>query len=143
MTNFYACQSHTHQYPALISGACGHSYTASASYSHRLETCPTNANGDSCTSGSYYVCQSHTHVYPAPTITCWRGDCPEVVSDTADHKEACGSGDHSYWPRCPDLSIRWWHTRSTHQLRPCGRCGVQFRQCSNTNTCRNGWKHRK
>ncbi len=70
VTNFYACQSHTHQYPALISGACGHSYTASSSYSHRLETCPKNSRGDSCTSGSYYACQSHTHVYPPPpTVT--------------------------------------------------------------------------
>ena len=66
VTSFYACQSHTHEYPALISGACGHSYTSSASYNHRLESCPTNSHGDSCTSGSSYVCQSHTHVYPPP-----------------------------------------------------------------------------
>ncbi len=55
VTSFYACQSHTHQYPALISGACGHSYTSAQAYSHRSETCPTNSNGDNCSSGSYTI----------------------------------------------------------------------------------------
>ncbi len=144
VTNFYVCQYHTHQYPALISGACGHSYTSSASYNHRLETCPTNANGDSCTSGSFYACQSHTHVYPQPKRTCWRTDCDVEVSNSADHKAFCGSGDHSYWPGCPDLNVKAWHQHSYHELRNCSRCTVQFRLCSNTdNSCIAGGNHRK
>ena len=69
VTNFYECQSHTHQYPALISGACGHSYTSAAAYNHRSETCPTNSSGQSCTSGSYYACSPHTHAYPVSTVS--------------------------------------------------------------------------
>ena len=129
----------THQYPALIAGACGHSYTSSDSYNHRSETCPTNSNGHACTSGSSYVCQSHTHVYPR---VCWRSACNVIVSDAADHKTFCGSGNHSYWPGCPDLSSMWWHQHSTHTLISCSRCGVMFRYCSNnSNTCINGWTH--
>ena len=141
VTSFYACQTHTHQYPALVSGACGHTYASGSASSHALQaSCSsTNANGHSCPVTSFYNCQSHTPVYPR---TCWRSACNEVVNDAAEHKEACGSGAHSFWPGCPDLSVRWWHTRSTHELRPCGRCGGQFRQCSNTNTCSNGMKHR-
>lgn len=142
-TNYYACQYHTHQYPALITGACGHSYTASSSYSHRSESCPTNSNGDSCSSGSYYVCKSHSHQYPPPKRTCWRADCDVEVTNAADHKAACGSGNHSYWPGCPDLSVRWWHQRTTHAEITCKRCGVKFRPCSNTKTCKNGWGHKK
>lgn len=141
VTSFYACQTHTHQYPALVSGACGHTYTSSNSYNHRSETCPTNSNGHSCTSGSYYACQSHTHVYPR---TCWRSACNEVVNDAAEHKETCGSGAHSFWPGCPDLNVRSWHQRSYHELRNCSRCGSQFRLCSNNdNSCSNGRNHRK
>ena len=143
VTDFYFCQYHTHQYPDLIAGACGHSYTASSSYSHRSETCPKNSNGDSCTTGSYYVCKSHTHQYPPPKRTCWRADCGVEVTNAADHKAACGSGNHSYWPGCPDLSVRWWHQRTTHAEITCKRCGVKFRPCSNTKTCKNGWGHKK
>ena len=141
VTSFYACASHTHQYPALIAGACGHSYTSSASYNHRSETCPTNSNGHACTSGYSYVCQSHTHVYPR---VCWRSACNVIVSDAAEHKETCGSGAHSFWPGCPDLNVRSWHQHRYHQLRNCSRCGSQFRLCSNNdNSCSNGRNHRK
>ncbi len=142
-TNYYACQSHTHQYPALISGACGHTYTSGNASSHapQASCSSTNANGHSCTVTSFYNCQSHTHVYPR---TCWRSDCPEIVSDAADHKETCGSGAHSFWPGCPDLNVRSWHQRSYHELINCSRCGSQFRLCSNNNnSCSNGGNHRK
>ncbi|MCG9132831.1 hypothetical protein J5I95_14220 [Candidatus Poribacteria bacterium] len=83
VTNFYACQSHTHQYPALISGACGHSYTSAAAYNHRSETCPTNSSGQSCTSGSYYACSPHTHAYPVSTgaLPVW-SDIPDPYNLT-------------------------------------------------------------
>ncbi|MCG9130784.1 hypothetical protein J5I95_03790 [Candidatus Poribacteria bacterium] len=63
VTSYYECQRHTHQYPALISGPCGHSYTSADAYNHRSETCPTNSSGQSCTYGSYYACSPHTHAY--------------------------------------------------------------------------------
>lgn len=128
-TNYYACQYHTHQYPALISGACGHSYTASSSYSHRSESCPTNSNGDSCTAGSYYVCQSHTHQYPEPTVDCAHPDCNEKVNDRKEHRDTCGSGNHYYWSGCPSIGSTWWHSHSTHQYKSCSRCSTNYRPC--------------
>ena len=132
VTNYYACQTHTHQYLALISGACGHSYTASSAYSHRSEACSTNSNGDSCSLGSYYVCKSHTHQYPAPTIACAHPDCNEQVSDRKDHRSTCGSGNHDYWPGCPSIGSAWWHSDSTHQYKSCSRCSVNYRPCNST-----------
>ncbi len=139
VTNFYACQSHTHQYPALISGACGHSYTASSSYSHRSETCPTNSHGDSCTIGSYYVCKSHTHQYPEPTISCGRSACQETVSSTNEHRATCVAG-HLYWT-CKPYDVHW------HQLRTCKRSGCRqsWTLCRSAKpTCRvnSAWKCR-
>ena len=132
VSNYYECQLHTHQYPDLITGACGHSYTASSAYSHRSETCPTNSNGDTCSLGSYYVCKSHTHQYPAPTIVCAHPDCDEQVSDRKDHRSTCGSGNHHYWPGCPSIGSAWWHSDSTHQYKSCSRCSVNYRPCNST-----------
>ena len=124
VSNYYACQSHTHQYPALITGACGHSYTSSASYNHRSETCPTDSNGNACTSGAYYVCQSHTHQYPVPTISCGRSACQETVSSTDEHRETCVSG-HLYWSCKPS------HVH-LHKTRTCRRsgCGQSWLLCT-------------
>ncbi len=139
VTDFYVCQYHTHQYPTLISGACGHSYTASSSYSHRLESCPTNSHGDSCTIGSYYACQSHTHSYPAPTISCGRSVCQETVSSTNEHRATCVAG-HLYWT-CKPYDVHW------HQLRTCKRSGCRqsWTLCRSAKpTCRvnSAWKCR-
>lgn len=107
VTNFYACQTHTHQYPALVSGACGHTYTSGNASSHSLQaSClVTNANGDSCTVTGFYACASpHTHQYPAPTATCANGHTynPTITSAKNNHRTRtcrfaeCGQT----WERC-------------------------------------------
>lgn len=160
--SFYECQPHqtfgcshtdlTSNFSSHVPADCNISgHYGCDSSSHVQEQCTvTNSNSDRCTY-MFWRCvhpnvpsygPSHIHSYPAaPVILCWRNDCPVEVNDAADHKSFCGSGNHAYWPRCPDLSSQWWHNDSTHTLKPCSRCGVQFRPCSNTNTCTNGWKH--
>ncbi|RKU12711.1 hypothetical protein C6501_10535 [Candidatus Poribacteria bacterium] len=130
VTSFYACQPHTHSYPALISGACGHTYTSANSYTHRLESCPRNSNGDSCTAGSSYACLSHTHVYPAPTANCARKACGQTVSNRLDHRIDCSYCGGHYWT-CIAGAIHN-HT-TTFTCRRAG-CGVTFTRCSN-GTC--------
>ncbi len=139
VTGFYKCQSHTHQYPALISGVCGHTYTSAQSNSHRSVTCPTDSNGNACTSGSYYVCQSHTHQYPAPAITC--NGCSTTVNYKWVHWRRCSLCNKAYYT-CKLVGLRW-HT----QQKTCKRtkngvpCGQSFYSCSNPNTCFYGWTH--
>lgn len=107
VTSFYACQTHTHQYPDLVSGACGHTYTSGNASSHSLQaSClVTNANGDSCTVTGFYACASpHTHQYPAPTATCANGHTynPTITSAKNNHRTRtcrfaeCGQT----WERC-------------------------------------------
>ena len=66
-----ACQNrrwHTQDATSYMTGACGHNHRINEKSQHASVTCSTrNANGDTCTGGSYYACQSHTHTYPAPT----------------------------------------------------------------------------
>ena len=116
VTNFYACQTHTHQYPALVSGACGHTYASGSASSHALQaSCSsTNANGDSCTVTSFYNCQSHTHQYPAPSVTCVNG--------------------HSYDPENSDAV-------SLHITRTCRYCSQSWQKCvSSTPFCTVPWR---
>ncbi len=101
--SYYACQSHTHDYPNRIDGACGHTYTVGQRSSHELQaSCSeTNANGDSCTVTSFYACQTHTHVYPV--------------------RATCANG-HSY---DPDISTE----NNRHRTRTCRWCSQTWQKC--------------
>lgn len=101
--SYYACQSHTHDYPNRIDGACGHTYTVAQRSSHELQaSCSeTNANGDSCTVTSFYACQTHTHVYPV--------------------RATCANG-HSY---DPDISTE----NNRHRTRTCRWCSQTWQKC--------------
>ncbi len=130
VTNFYACQSHTHQYPALISGACGHSYTASSSYSHRLETCPTNSHGDSCTTGSYYACQSHTHSYPDPTPKLHAcGIHTGLPSYSSSHRLYTHTCGHTFY-KCQHIKEKHYKRRCTHKNSKGRGCRTYYFICN-------------
>lgn len=128
VTSFYACQSHTHQYPALITGACGHTYTSGSAYNHRSVTCPTNSHGDSCILGTSYFCSPHTHQYPAPTISCGRAACKQTVSSPNEHRETCAAG-HRWWS-CNQGNYNWNYNH--HRVRTCRRagCGQSWQRCT-------------
>ncbi len=71
---------------------CDHwDYTCEAA-KHQSRSCPTNADGISCSDGSYRMCTDHTHDYSATTLAC--GHLP---SDSGWHKlsyyRGCGHTD--------------------------------------------------
>ena len=127
---FYECQPHT-------TGSCGHTYLLSDSYSHRSETCPTNANGDSCTSGTYYACQTHTHEYPPTTVSCARQECDVQLSTRFDHRIDCGNCGGHYWTCITGASYD--HT-TTFTCRRSG-CGQTFTRCNGGPCIRDSGTH--
>ena len=133
VTGFYKCQTHTHQYPALISGACGHTYTSDNASSHALQAgcLVTNANGDGCTVTGFYACGSHTHVYP---VTCLRSGCRQSVSNQWVHLVRCSTCSKKYWS-CDPVGVGHHVT-----VRTCRRtgCGVTFTNCTN-GACSSDW----
>lgn len=92
---FYECQPHQ-------TFGCGHTDLTANAYTHRLESCPPNSNGDSCTSGSSYGCSSHTHVYPAPTATCANGHSydPTNSVDNNRHRTRTCRWCSQTWQKC-------------------------------------------
>ncbi len=91
----------------------------------------TDSNGQSCvTSGGYSACSPHTHTYPSPLVECAHTNCSEMVSSRTSHRTQCGSGQHYYWPGCPN-NTNWWSQDSTHALRTCryGTCGQTWYRC--------------
>ncbi len=119
---FYECQPHQ----AFV---CGHTDLTANAYTHRLESCPPNSNGDSCTAGSSYACSSHTHVYPA--IVCgaasWTG-CTASISSRTEHQTACRNCPESYWT-CSTSGVAWHATPLTCQR---SGCSVSLTKCQNT-----------
>ncbi len=85
--SYYACQSHTHDYPTPITGPCGHIYGTHERSSHaRQASCTqTNANGDSCTVTGFYACQTHTHVFPV-RATCANGHTYDPSNSTENNR---------------------------------------------------------
>ncbi len=132
--SYHACGQHE----TSVSGdhsngtyTCGiHSgYKCQESHDHKtyISSCTsTDSNGNSCTNtGGYYECQPHTHSYPT-LVECAHDNCTEMVSSRTSHRTQCGSGQHYYWPGCPN-NTNWWSQDSTHALKSCRRNG-----CSNT-----------
>ena len=114
---------------------CGvHLTSVIGNHSLQASCSSTDSNGNSCTVTSFYACDNHTHVYPAPPppppppnlVECAHSNCSEMVSSRTSHRAQCGSGQHYYWPGCPN-NTKWWHRDSTHELKSCIRSG-----CSNT-----------
>lgn len=124
---FYECQPHQ-------TFACGHTDLTSNSYTHRSETCPTNSNGQACSSGSYYACQSHTHVYPTPAVTCARKACGATVSNRLEHRVNCDKCKGHYWTCIAGATYN--HTTTFTCRRK--NCGVTFTGCTN-GTCNGKW----
>ncbi len=120
--SFYECQPHQ-------TFACGHTDLTANAYTHRLESCPPNSNGDSCTAGSSYACSLHTHVYPA--IVCgaasWTG-CTASISSRTEHQTACSNCPESYWT-CSTSGVAWHATPLTCQR---SGCSVSLTKCQNT-----------
>ncbi len=77
VTGFYACQTHTHQYPdpnVCSAAGCDVRITSSNAAEHALVTCTGNSN-KSC-GQPYYACQSDDHKW----LTCMQGGCGYLVS---------------------------------------------------------------
>ena len=137
-TSYHACGQHE----TSVSGdhsngtyTCGiHSgYKCQESHDHKtyISSCTsTDSNGNSCTNtGGYYECQPHTHSYPT-LVECAHDNCTEMVSSRTSHRTQCGSGQHYYWPGCPN-NTNSWSQDSTHQEKTCrySDCGQTWRRC--------------
>lgn len=131
VTNFYACDSHTHAYPSAQLRQCGRHTKAEGGDHTYISVCSaTNADGASCqrTSIGYWACDPHTHLFPAAMRQC------------GQHTKAEG-GDHRFL-RCSACNGPHWSCNATsvdrHRLRTCryGTCGNTWRRCqSSTPNC--------
>ena len=99
------------------------SYSVSVSGSSSSYTPPS----DTTPSPPSYTPPSTPSTPPPPAkVSCAHSNCTEMVSSRTSHRESCGSGQHYYWPGCPN-NTNWWSQDSTHALKTCRRVG-----CSNT-----------
>ncbi|RKU25828.1 hypothetical protein C6499_14455 [Candidatus Poribacteria bacterium] len=104
VTSFYACDSHTHAYPAP----------------------PANPSPPPPPPPEPPPPEPPPPPPPPRLVECAHDNCSEMVSDRTTHRTQCGSGAHYYWPGCPK-NTNWWSQDSTHELKSCRRRG-----CSNT-----------
>ena len=153
--SYYACQTLSsseqdrHTYQTMPCGNHNY-YPCRMPSSHKVAiTCPTDANGNSCSSGSYYSCTSHTHSYPSSnngndgnsgndntdppppttsppsTVSCARSaSCTTSVSSANEHRVGpCSACSKSYWTCGPYAT----YSANQHRVRTCRRSG-----CDNT-----------
>ena len=137
--NASACQNrrwHTGDDTAYMNGACGHSHRINEKSQHASVTCTTtNANGDTCTGGSYYACQSHTHTYPTPTApTPTPTPTPTPPENTNENEEEEEEEEEEEVPAAPPAPTISYHPCGVH---PTTASGVHSRQasCSTDATC--------
>ena len=129
-----ACQNrhwHTEDATAYMTGACGHSHRINEQSQHALVTCSTtNANGDTCTGGSYYACQSHTHTYPAPTTPTPPPSPPENSNPNNNENEE----EEAEVPAAPPAPPVSYHPCGEHVTTVSGDHTLQA-SCSTDATC--------
>ena len=111
VTNFYACQSHTHSYPSSTPV-----YTPPSSPTPTPTPTPPSSTTVACGGASYTGCSG------AP-------------SRTAHHVPLCSNGcGNGYWT-CSASAVRNHETSYT-----CRRCGTSFTRCSN-GACSSGYPY--
>ncbi len=120
VTNFYACESHTHQYTSLITGACGvHTGIASSDASNHAYTV------GGCTH-SYYMCQASGHEWG--TAPC--GDATHV-----GYLCQIAASDHEWvYEICPSMHAHYECDGADHSLQAsCSETNVNGDSCTVTN----------
>ena len=132
-----ACQNrrwHTQDDTAYMEGACGHSHRINEKSQHASVTCTTtNANGDTCTGGSYYACRSHTHTYPAPTTPTPPPSPPEN-SDPNDNEDEEEEEEEEEVPAAPPAPTVSYHPCGQHLTTVSGNHSLQA-SCSRDSNC--------
>ena len=131
--------------PSPTYHACGeHETTVSGDHSLQASCTSTDSNGNYCTVTNFYACSQHTHSYPDPLVACAHSNCTEMVSSRTSHRTQCGSGQHYYWPGCPN-NTNWWSQDSTHALKTCrySECRQTWYRClTNTPICNKPYRQR-
>lgn len=125
-----------------ITGACGHTYTSSDSYSHRSETCPTDSNGQSCTHGTYYACSPHTHSYPAPTpvlMACGLHTVLPIYSSY--HQQVTIQCGHTFY-KCRQHAENHLRQTCSHTNSQGQQCRYRWFRCLYPNVGSTGPSHR-
>ena len=132
--SYHACGVHetsvsgTHS--AAGCGVSGHYACDGTDHSLQASCTSTDENGEECDVTGFYACQSHTHVYPAPTITCARDGCDDVVNHAYKHVTRCSSCNNQYWT-CGSNTERHETPLSCRR----SGCSNTFTRCSIPSSC--------
>lgn len=168
VTSFYACQSHTHQYPAPPPKPKEPEKPKSACPADSVTNCGgSSSHGATCSAGhSYYTCNSSANSYHKDR-TCTR--CGNTYQGCTNSSSACqGSKWHtenaiakikcgaSGWTGCTTSVSSSSEHRTTcsgghsywtcgtandwHKDRTCTRCSQTYQKCTNTSTSCQGNK---